>query len=322
MGFGAIKYDDGSVYTGELFFDGEHYHKLGFGRQDFLLSNFGVYSSKIKGRKAFYIGQFDYRKTDWIYGNGVLYYVDKNNKPAFFIKGFFEGLEKTGEYIGKFDETSLVEGYTLDMESNISERDILFEEEKRSHEKIERLNSLFIGDSYFEFWNYSSFADKLFYETFDKKYNLNLGLGGTRFIDWPQFIEKIPSFKEPKMIFLNLGFNDIHSRFSLDEVYEHFKIVYNKLKNKFSYSEIVVLNVVHAPAFKDIFFKIEEQWNTKLEEIKDEFSITVLDISHVISDNENKGLMLFSPDQIHLNHEGYALFRSVILNFLNKKTHA
>lgn len=62
------------------------------------------------------MGAFDYRKTDWIYGNGVMYFVDENGEPQYFIKGFFSGLDKIGEWQGEFDYATLLNDYTRDME--------------------------------------------------------------------------------------------------------------------------------------------------------------------------------------------------------------
>ena len=40
-GFGAIKYAEGSVYTGDIFYDGKNFNKKGYGQQDFTKSNIG-----------------------------------------------------------------------------------------------------------------------------------------------------------------------------------------------------------------------------------------------------------------------------------------
>ena len=40
-GFGQIKYLEGSVYTGRIFFDGKNYLKKGKGQQDFIASCLG-----------------------------------------------------------------------------------------------------------------------------------------------------------------------------------------------------------------------------------------------------------------------------------------
>ena len=142
-GFGLVRYDEGSVYVGELYFDGKNYNKLGFGRQEFLLSLFGNLNQR-KLRRAFYIGNFDYRETGWIYGNGVMYYVDNDNKPACFVKGFFSELHKIAEYDGVFAYDSLAAGFTPDMEADFDEwYDILFDMLSES-ENLSELENLFI----------------------------------------------------------------------------------------------------------------------------------------------------------------------------------
>ena len=110
-GFGQIKYGEGSVYIGEVYFDGKEFHKLGYGRQDFTYSLIGNVDSIINEKIYLFVGEFDYRKTNWIYGNGVLYYRDLEGKPSRFVKGFFSCLNKTDEYKGEFDYSLLIDGY-------------------------------------------------------------------------------------------------------------------------------------------------------------------------------------------------------------------
>ena len=88
-GFGSIKYPEGSVYVGEIFFDGKDFKKQGIGQQDFTYSELGHLDENINEKIYKFIGNFDYKKNDWIYGNGVLYYRDKNGLPSHFVKGFF-----------------------------------------------------------------------------------------------------------------------------------------------------------------------------------------------------------------------------------------
>ena len=126
-GFGSVRYAEGSLYCGDLYFDGKAYNKLGYGRQDFMLSEIGVLNERNKVRKAFFLGAFDYRKTDWIYGNGALFFVDEQNKPVHFMKGFFEGLNKVADYEGAFDYARLPAGFTPEMECEFDDRADVFE---------------------------------------------------------------------------------------------------------------------------------------------------------------------------------------------------
>ena len=60
-GFGQIKYAEGSVYTGEVYFDGKNYHKLGYGKQEFTYSTLGAIDPVINEKPYLYVGEF-YRK--------------------------------------------------------------------------------------------------------------------------------------------------------------------------------------------------------------------------------------------------------------------
>ena len=60
-GFGLIKYAEGSVYTGEVYFDGVDYHKLGYGKQEFTYSGLGDVDLAINEKIYLFVGEYDYR---------------------------------------------------------------------------------------------------------------------------------------------------------------------------------------------------------------------------------------------------------------------
>ena len=128
-GFGQIKYAEGSVYTGEVYFDGTNYHKLGYGKQEFTFSGLGCVDPVINEKIYLFVGEFDYTKTNWIYGNGVLYYRDPEGNPSRFVKGFFSCLDKVAEYKGEFDYSLLVDGYSKEMESDYVKKFCLIQPE-------------------------------------------------------------------------------------------------------------------------------------------------------------------------------------------------
>ncbi len=61
-GFGSIKYPEGSVYVGEIFFDGKDFKKQGIGQQDFTYSELGHLDENINEKIYKFIGKFDYKK--------------------------------------------------------------------------------------------------------------------------------------------------------------------------------------------------------------------------------------------------------------------
>lgn len=309
-GFGSVRYAEGSLYCGDLYFDGKAYNKLGYGRQDFMLSEIGVLNEKNKVRKAFFLGFFDYRKTDWIYGNGALFFVDEQNKPVHFMKGFFEGLNKVADYEGAFDYARLPAGFTPEMECEFDDRADVFESAFDHYRDITEMENLFIGDSYFEFWNKSEFADELFYERFDKTHNLNLGVGGTRFSDWKRFIPKLEKIKRPKRIVLNLGFNDIHGNRTAEDVFSGYTEILSMLRQYFPDSEYVLLNIVKAPAFS-AYYAEEEKFIAMTERARARLGVKVFDMRAVIEETQ-KGGNCFSADNVHLNAAGYRAYAAAI----------
>ena len=203
-GFGQIKYAEGSVYTGEVYFDGLDYHKLGYGKQEFTYSTLGNVDPVINEKIYLFVGQFDYRKTNWIYGNGVLYYRDLDGNPSRFVKGFFSCLDKINEYKGEFDYSLLIDGYNKNMESDYVKKFILIENEINDLKLIKEYDTLFIGDSYFEFWHYKEFAKDIFKTVYDSTRYLNIGVGGTKYSDWLELLDNITYFPKFKNIVINL----------------------------------------------------------------------------------------------------------------------
>lgn len=303
-GFGIIRYDEGSVYTGDIFFDGHSYNKIGFGRQDFASSGLGNVSLENE-RILCYVGQYDYRKTDWIYGNGVLYFVDNHGNPTHFVKGFYDGVAKIGEYTEPFSEKDLIAGYSLDMEFDYCPRDDLFHRELSDYKDNSKLDALFIGDSYFEFWHYKEFANKVFKEIFPQDKYLNLGLGGTKFSDWLIYGPKIKLACDPKNIIIHLGVNDTHSWISRSEILRNYKSLIEILKSKFPTSNIYLLTATLSPAF---VYKEDNvrKWNKLIKKEAKKDGVTIIDLAEVLQTRyEEKGINYFVSDGLHLNEKGY-----------------
>ncbi len=305
-GFGIIRYPEGSVYYGDVYFDGKSYEKLGFGIQNFMNSVFNRVSEALGIRRAFYIGQYDYRVTQWIYGNGVMYYVDKNNRPSAFSKGFYSGLEKIGEYKGAFDYHQLSDGYSPEMEREITRWECVLADQMAARDHVKELDNLFIGDSYFEYWNSPGFADKLFYDIFSNDRNLNIGIGRTKFSDWMAFLNTVKTLPQPKRIFLNLGFNDVHWFREAQRPYDDYLALLRELKAIFPQAEYYLLNVVQSPAHMELAEE-EAEFNSMTASGAREKGVTVVDMRSAIQ-SAGGIAKAFHQDGSHLNGLGYAAF--------------
>ena len=313
-GFGQITYGEGSVYTGDVYFDGKDYHKLGYGKQEFTYSHLGNIDPYINEKIYMFVGEFDYRKTNWIYGNGVLYYRDPAGNPSRFVKGFFSCLTRTGDYRGEFDYSLLLDGYSKEMESNYVKKFLLIPSEVEDVKDIVDPDTLFIGDSYFEFWHNEAFAGTTFKNVYDTSRYLNIGVGGTKYIDWDEMLDTLPPFPKFKNIVINLGFNDLHySKLNTpNRVFDMMIKVLDKINRMFDNPNIYVLNVCHAPQYGETYQR-EEKYNNLLVKNAKKLNITIIDNAKVIADRfliEN----VFDIDRVHLNSVGY----EVMLEEINK----
>jgi len=313
-GFGQIKYAEGSVYTGEVYFDGIDYHKLGYGKQEFTYSGLGDVDLAINEKIYLFVGEFDYRKTNWIYGNGVLYYRGLDGKPTRFVKGFYSCLDKIGEYKGEFDYSLLVDGYNKEMESDYVKKFMLIQNEIDDLNNIINPETLFFGDSYFEFWHYEYFAGNVFKNIYDSTKYLNIGVGGTKYSDWYDLLDEITYFPKFKNVVINLGFNDLHysKNNTPKKVFDMMVKVIDKVNNMFDNPNIYVLNVCYSPSYCKLNNK-EVRFNKLLDKYAKKLGITIINNSLAI-DNKNKEINVFDVDNVHLNPLGY----EVMVEQINK----
>lgn len=315
-GFGAVRYAEGSVYTGELYYDGKDFHKIGLGQQDFTHSTIGKTDERIHEKKYKFVGRYDYRKTDWIYGNGVLYYTDVNGKPSHFRKGFFKGLEKIKEYQGEFDYGTLLDGYAKDMEFDYDEtaayRQSVLTGAIAACKDCKTIDALFIGDSYFGLSDDPEYSGKhTFSATFPKSY-VNCGINGSKFCDWHNYILRLADVPQPKQIFINLGFNDLHGGKSVKQTFSDYRKLLTQLRNYFPQAKICLLQVVHAPNFP-VYYDRENELNALTENTAKKWNVETIDWNGGIAAS---GENCFHADGIHPNECGYGILFGILNRFL------
>ena len=251
-----------------------------------------------------------------MYGNGVLYFVDRDtSEPRFWVKGFYKRLIKTGNWQGEFDYGSLANGFTPDMEHEDlpDMKEPVFAAEMQNLAKVEGEYNVFIGDSYFEFWQYDTYAGAdTFYKVFPNAHNLNLGLGGTRFVDWRKYIDKMSDMPCPKNIVINLGFNDIHSDKTAEQVYYDYTEIIVRLKELFPVAKILLLNVVAAPGFP-AYFDEEARFNAMTAQTAAELGVRLIDVRSAIAAQQAN---MFYIDNDHINADGYKVVTAMLKDVL------
>ncbi len=319
-GWGKERYSEGSVYEGQVKYDGKKFYRQGFGVQDFTNSNLVGFYPNGMTFKTFY-GLYDSENGyPWMIGNGIMYCVDeKTGNPAGFVKGFFNGLNVT-EWHGEFDYGNLLPSYTKDMEVNFMpyqrQRTFFMNEYGDRH-----CEYLFLGDSWVELWkDEPRYGVDVFERDAAGMDAINVGIGGTKYSDWLDWIDEIILPHAPNCVFINLGFNDIHCGQSVDCVYDNMVKLVTEIKKalpkvKFYFTA----NVLCSPFVQ--FFDKEREFNRLNKEFCDKNSdyCKFIDVYQLFTVNDQMIPNMDDiciEDKLHLNLEGYNIWSPYVIDFI------
>ncbi len=317
-GNGVILYQEGSKYTGPLVFLGTSFEKLGYGTQDFTDSR--INNDAVGGPKGdtlyLYQGQFDYRISQWIYGNGIFYFL-KDKKPDAYFPGFFSGTEFVKPYEGDNIEELLLPSFRNAKRLN----ELRPNETRIKQMSLDKspVDYLFVGDSYFDFLsNHFDKEGKNLFEHYTKGLRAaNIGIGGYRFRSWIPLIDRLITPRKPKKIIVNLGFNDLHTGLSPEETLLDAKEFASKILSELPNARIYFITVSHFPAYASRR-KQEDEFNQKLKEwTKTDPRFICLDAANVFPPVDK--LKPYSEDDlIHPSDLGYSLWMPYIMNEIKK----
>lgn len=323
-GYGKIIYPEGSVYEGNIFYDGS-FNKYGIGIQSF--KNTNISNEEFGGPKGSFIdkfvGNFNHLETNWIYGDGVLYFVDENNKPTAFIKGFFRCLGKIDSYQSVFDESLLLPGYSVDMEVEQVLHRTRFDYLLNKVKEYDIVDTVLLGDSWFELYEMPYYRNNKIYGNFKQdtinKSVLNIGIGGSTYFEWLGKVDSLLSKIKFKNIIINLGFNDIRENVDLNYVFNNLLSLESKIRKINNNCNIYFLGVPPCLTLK--FNQEKVDFNKKIEEYCDtKENNYYISSFEVFMENEKCRLdfkeMFIENDGNHLNENGYMLWTKIFKNVL------
>ncbi|MCQ2399955.1 MAG: GDSL-type esterase/lipase family protein [Clostridia bacterium] len=321
-GIGEEKYGEGSVFVGEMTYNGSCFFKDGKGEQTF-------YDSVIRFNLAVnglqmvrIIGVFD--RFNWINSNCVLLYDDENGKPSAWSKGHYIGVQKNKEWQGDFSLSLVPEQYASLPELTIPPKKLLIEEYHEKYADVTHTKNLFLGDSWVELWYTTPCGDGNVFEKQCKDAKIsgiNIGVGGTRYENWMSEIGFIAKL-HPENIFVNLGFNDLHTDSTAESAFNTFNLFIDGIREKLPDVKFFVTAVSHLPKHKDTHDG-ERALNKLIEEysFKNEF-VKYLPVNGVYAENgitQENFNDFATPDGSHLNKKGYEIWGNYVLNEMKKE---
>ena len=326
---GIIKerYQEGSIYQGQGEYDGKNFYRQGHGVQEF--SQSGLTGEDLGGpinsRLYKFVGNYDRHLGTWMYGNGIFYLTDDKG-PLAFVKGYFNGTKKIADWQGDFDKDLLIKGYTPEMETEFVPYKAKFDRAKQKLNGVSKVDYLFLGDSWMEYWTKSSlmgggtpaFDD----EVAELGLNaINVGVGGTEFIHWIPKIDELIKGCNPKKIVISLGGNDLAHGTAVEDVCKNFTTFMQKTHEALPNTKIYISTLLRSKAFVNVW-----EDGDKLNAFMKEFSLqntylTVIELENLVLKD---GKLIediddyFLSDNLHLNRKGYDLWGKAVLREIQK----
>ena len=176
---------------------------------------------------------------------------------------------------------------------------------------MEKQSVVFLGDSLTEWGNWQ--------ELFPEKKIINCGIAGNTTGDILDRLEDVIKWN-PQKLFLMAGINDLGNGDDAETTFTNYKKIVCRLEEACSGSEIYLLSVL--PIDTDRFYnpKLDEQQITQLNARIRNLAVgkgcNFIDMFDVFLAEDNNLNDELSPDGLHLNNDGYLLWKSLVEKYL------
>ena len=168
---------------------------------------------------------------------------------------------------------------------------------------------VFLGDSLIERCEWS--------EILENPNIKNRGISGDSLYGMLKRLDQVTASR-PKKIFLMIGINDVISNQKLGEIVRKYRIALANIKKSSPRTEVYIQSVlpVNSRFSKPVDNNLVFRLNGELQILAEEFNYQYIDLySFFTIDNELA--YRYTNDGIHLNGEGYAVWKEIIKNYVN-----
>ena len=186
-----------------------------------------------------------------------------------------------------------------------------FEEADREHPP-EKGGIVFIGSSSIKKWTTLA-AD------FPHHRVLNRGFGGSQLVDSVHFAERIVIPYAPRMVVLYAGGNDINAGKSATQVFADFRAFVEKVRAALPETEIACISIAGNPKRWAQVETVKEVNAAIANYMKGQPRLTFINVfPRMLGDDGLPRPEIFSADDLHMNAEGYRLWRDIVGPYLGQ----
>jgi len=148
---------------------------------------------------------------------------------------------------------------------------------------------------------------------------INTGFGGSQMSDLLYYIEKAVLRFEPIKVYIYEGDNDIFANKTPKNIIQTTKKVVEKIRTYNSKTEIYLISAKPSPSrwhFKKGYEELNVLFEAYSETEKGVFYINIWD--PMLDEKGNPKSNIFVTDNLHMNREGYLIWRDVICGEIEK----
>ena len=169
---------------------------------------------------------------------------------------------------------------------------------------------LFIGSSSIQLWQSLP-------EDFPGIKVINRGFGGSEIADCTFYVDRIVIPYQPRIILLYAGDNDLAGGKSPQQVLEDYKAFVSRVHRQLPRAKIAFISIKPSPARASLLqsMKVANEL-IKAYNSYDKRLIYIDVFAAMLGKDGNPRVELFGPDRLHMNKEGYSLWKSMISPYI------
>jgi lysophospholipase L1-like esterase len=119
----------------------------------------------------------------------------------------------------------------------------------------------------------------------------------------------------PQKLFLMIGINDINQGRQVDDIFKSYQVILRKLKEQTPETKVFIQSVLPVNNQKFLNNGANDKvvaLNAKLKELAQEYSLHYIDLFSSFADDNRELDARYTTDGVHLNGQGYLLWKGII----------
>lgn len=169
---------------------------------------------------------------------------------------------------------------------------------------------LFIGSSSFRMW-------QSLRQDFPKLNIVNRSFGGSHLEDSIYYAPQVILPYNPKTVVIYAGDNDISAGKSVEQVFNDYKTLVGIVRKSFPKAKIIFVSIKPSPSRREFWDKFKQMNELVKTETKKDKRLLYADIwTPMLTADGAPREELYLPDRLHMNPQGYAIWREVLSKYL------